>query len=403
MRARGRFEDSLKSFLKGQVRREDALVLASATGVELAMLFISSLSIKMEELGRTITYSRNVFIPLTNLCSNKCSYCGFRREPGEPGAGYMELDRALEVVRIGEGMGAKEVLVSTGDRPEAKYDEAREWLRRSGYSSTLEYVLDFEEKALSSTRNVMPHTNIGLLSKKEMDQLKPLNASIGLMLENVSERLMDHGMPHEHSPAKNPKARLRMIEDAGSLRIPFTTGILVGIGETWEERIDSLIAIRKLHERYGHVQEVIVQGFMPEPGTPMSRARPPSLLEVLKTIAIARLMFHGSTVVQAPPNLAGTSRQAYLMAGIDDWGGISPLTPDYVNPSYPWPRIRDLSMETLEAGFELRERLPAHPRYVLGGWLPPLIEERAEGVVDESGLVRRELEGEPLHGSKSRA
>jgi len=236
---------------------------------------------------------------------------------------------------------------------------------------------------------MLPHTNIGVLTKEEMIELKPFNASMGLMLESISERLMEKGMPHELSPSKHPKIRLRMIREAGELRIPFTTGILIGIGETWEERIDSLLAIKKVNDEYGHIQEVIIQNFMPEPGTPMENCKPPSLTDMLKTIAIARLIFKGEVSVQAPPNLAPSTYFTYLLAGINDWGGISPLTPDFVNPAYPWPKISDVKRITEILGFELRERLPVYPKFIKLNWLSDALKTRVEALVDEEGLVRR--------------
>lgn len=366
--------------------REDALLLAKAGANELPMLLSAALMIRLKHFGRLTTYSRKVFIPLTRMCRNQCAYCGFRVQAREP---YMSMEKAMSIVKAGERLKAKEVLVSTGERPEEVHEEAKRALKLMGYSSTLEYVRDFEERVLRETNKMMAHTNIGVLTKSEMAELRPFNASMGLMLESISERLMEKGMPHEKSPSKDPRVRLRMIREAGELRIPFTTGILIGIGETWEERIDSLIAIKKVHEVYGNIQEVIVQNFMPEPGTPMSNHKPPSLLEVLKTIAIARLIFKGEVAVQAPPNLNPKAYHTYLLAGVSDWGGISPLTPDFVNIAYPWPKISSVKEVTEKMGFELRERLPVYPLFISKGWIPETLKERIESLVDEDGLVRR--------------
>lgn len=366
--------------------REDALLLARASTDELPMLFSAALMIRLKYFGRLTTYSRKVFIPLTKMCRNQCAYCGFRVQAREP---YMSMEEAMNVVKAGERLKAKEVLVSTGEKPEEVHEEAERALKFMGYSSTLEYVRDFEERVLRETDKMMAHTNIGVLTKSEMAELRPFNASMGLMLESISERLMEKGMPHEKSPSKDPKVRLRMIKEAGELRIPFTTGILIGIGETWEERVDSLIAIKKVHETYGHIQEVIVQNFMPEPRTPMSNHEAPSLLEVLKTIAIARLIFKGEVAVQAPPNLNLKAYHTYLLAGINDWGGMSPLTPDFVNIAYPWPKISVVKEVAERMGFELRERLPVYPLFIFKGWVPEALKERIENLVDEEGLVRR--------------
>lgn len=366
--------------------REEALLLASIDANRLPILLSAALMVRLKHFRRLTTYSRKVFIPLTKMCRNQCAYCGFRVQARKP---YMSIEEALSLVRAGERLRAKEVLVSTGEKPEEVHEEAKRALKSMGYSSTVEYVRDFEERVLRETKKMMAHTNIGILTKSEMAELKPFNASMGLMLESISERLMGKGMPHERSPSKDPKVRLRMIKEAGELRIPFTTGILIGIGETWEERVDSLIAIKRVHEACSHIQEVIVQNFMPEPGTPMSNHEPPSLLEILKTIAIARLIFKGEVAVQAPPNLNPKSYHAYLLAGINDWGGISPLTPDFVNIAYPWPKISEVKEVTEKMGFELRERLPVYPVFIFKGWISDMLKERVESLVDEEGLVKR--------------
>jgi 7,8-didemethyl-8-hydroxy-5-deazariboflavin synthase CofG subunit len=384
---RAEFEEALHRALEGRLDRDGAILLTSARGDEIQALMSAALSIKLSR-DRVVTFSRNVFIPITNMCMNACAYCGFRRDPWMPMAGYWEPERAVHVAARGEAVGATEVLVSSGDRPEAKYVEARSWLASHGYASTAEYVADVEDRILKSTDHVLIHTNIGVLTPDEISLLRPLNASMGLMLESSSERLLGPGMPHCCSPTKHPRIRLRMIEDAGRLRVPFTTGILIGIGETWEERVDSLLAIAKLHRRYGHIQEVIVQPFSPEPGTPMQYADPPNAMDVAKTIAIARLLFGPSMPIQAPPNLTGVVRPLYLLAGADDWGGISKLTPDYVNPRYPWPSEAELSREAEALGMHLRARLPIYPSYLLRGWLPESLRGRALAISDEEGYAK---------------
>lgn len=366
--------------------REEALLLADIDVDGFPILLSAALMVRLKHFGRLTTYSRKVFVPLTKMCRNQCAYCGFRVQARKP---YMSFEEAMSLVKVGEKLRAKEVLVSTGEKPEEVHEEARRTLKSMGYSSTVEYVRDFEERVLRETERMMAHTNIGVLTKSEMAELRPFNASMGLMLESISERLMDKGMPHEKSPSKDPKVRLRMIKEAGELKIPFTTGILIGIGETWEERVDSLIAIKKIHELHNHIQEVIVQNFMPEPGTPMEDREPPSLFEILKTIAIARLIFEGKTAVQAPPNLNPKIYHTYLLSGINDWGGVSPVTPDFVNIAYPWPKISDIKKVTEMLGFELRERLPVYPIFIAKGWVPELLRERIENLVDEEGLVKR--------------
>ena len=389
---REEYVEVLNKCIERPANFEEALFLTTANPHELTLLLKASLYVKEKYFGKTVTYSRKVFVPLTNLCRNRCAYCGFRKEPGTPGAGFLTFEKAMKIVKTGEKLGAKEVLISTGEKPETKYEEARRFLRKLGYSSTVEYVRDFEERVLKETEYMMPHTNIGVLTKKEMAELKPLNASMGLMLETISERLMGKGLPHENSPWKHPKIRLRMIREAGELRIPFTTGILVGIGETWEERIKSLLVIREVNREYGHIQEVIIQNFMPEPGTPMETHPPPSPITFLKTIAIARLIFHGETSVQAPPNLSLRMYQTLLLAGINDWGGISPLTPDFINIKYPWPMISEVRKITEELGYVLRERLAIYPKYIFKRWFSKTLEQRILKIIDEKGLVRKDYE-----------
>ncbi|MGC8613759.1 MAG: 7,8-didemethyl-8-hydroxy-5-deazariboflavin synthase CofG [Conexivisphaera sp.] len=384
---RAEFEESLHRAVDGRAGRDDLLVLAGARGDEVHALLGAALSVRLSG-GRTVTFSRNVFVPLTNLCMNRCAYCGFRRDPGDPGAGYWEPERAVRVAAAGEAAGATEVLVSSGDRPEAVHGEAALWLRRHGYRSTVEYAADVEDRVLRSTDRVLIHTNIGVLTRDEISLLRPLNASMGLMLESSSARLSGPGMPHCCSPTKDPRARLRMIEEAGSLGVPFTTGVLIGIGETWEERVDSLLAIADLHARHGHVQEVIIQPFSPEPGTPMWTSPPPDPVDVAKVVALARLAFGPSMPLQAPPNIAGPSRPLLLSAGADDWGGISRLTPDYVNARHPWPSEDELSREAGALGMRLRPRLPIYPRYLLGGWLPEGLRGRALSMSDREGYAR---------------
>jgi len=391
-KVREEFIETLTKCLERPANFEEAMFLTTANPYELPLLLKAALYIKEKYFGKIVTYSRKVFVPLTNLCRNRGAYCGCRKDPGTPGAGFMGFEEGMKIVKLGERLGAKEILVSTGEKPETVHGEAKKALKKLGYSSTVEYVRDFEEKALKETEHMLPHTNIGVLSKEEMAELKPLNASMGLMLETISERLMEKGMPHEHSPWKHPKIRLKMIREAGELKIPFTTGILVGIGETWEERIKSLLVIREINREYGHIQEVIIQNFMPEPGTPMEHHPPPSPIIFLKTIAIARLIFHRETSVQAPPNLSLSAYQTLLLAGINDWGGISPLTPDFINIRYPWPKISEVKKVTEELGYILRERLAIYPKYIVKKWFPKTLERRILRIVNTNGLVRRKYE-----------
>jgi len=308
-----------------------------------------------------ITYSRKVFIPLTNLCRDYCGYCTFRRDAGEFGAHTMSPDEVMEVVRKGERMGCTEALFSLGDKPELLFPEMRNTLRRFGYKSTLHYLEAMCEKVLRDS-SLLPHPNPGLMSAEWLQRLARVAPSLGLMLETTSTRLLAKGAAHDNAPDKDPAKRLRVIEDAGTQQIPFTTGILIGIGETLEERVDALIAIRDLHEKYGHIQEVIVQNFRAKSGTPMASWPEPSREEMLRTVAVARLLMPHMNI-QAPPNLSDPHYADLLDAGINDWGGISPVTPDFINPEKPWPHLEELQRRTEAKGFELRQRLPVYPEF----------------------------------------
>jgi FO synthase len=308
-----------------------------------------------------ITYSRKVFIPLTNLCRDYCGYCTFRRDAGEFGAHTMSPDEVMEVVRKGERMGCTEALFSLGDKPELLFPEMRNTLRRFGYKSTLHYLEAMCEKVLRES-SLLPHPNPGLMSAEWLQRLARVAPSMGLMLETTSTRLLAKGAAHDNAPDKDPAKRLRVIADAGTQQIPFTTGILIGIGETLEERVDALIAIRDLHEKYGHIQEVIVQNFRAKSGTPMASWPEPSREEMLRTVAVARLLMPHMNI-QAPPNLSDPHYADLLDAGINDWGGISPVTPDFINPEKPWPHLEELQRRTEAKGFELRQRLPVYPEF----------------------------------------
>jgi FO synthase len=312
--------------------------------------------------GRTVTYSRKIFLPITNLCRDRCSYCTFRKDPDDPNAWTMSPSEIDDVLCRGRVQGCKEALMCLGDRPEAAFAQYRDTLAGLGHNSTVDYVAHACEMAIA--QGLLPHTNAGVLSYNEMERLKPLNASLGLMLENVSDRFSKRGMPHFSAPDKKPAVRLRMIREAGELSIAFTTGILIGIGETLEERIDSLFAIRELHEQYGHIQEVIIQNFRAKPDTLMACAIEPTSKDVARTVAAARLILGGEMNIQVPPNLNPEDHHLMLRAGINDWGGISPVTRDYVNPEAAWPHIDKLSETCRKGGFSLRERLSIYDDFV---------------------------------------
>ena len=314
--------------------------------------------------GDTVTYSRKVFVPLTMLCRDHCHYCTFAKPPAKLDHPFLTPDEVLAIAEAGRRMGCKEALFTLGDRPEDRYPLAARWLAERGYGSTLEYVRAMAIRVIEQT-GLLPHLNPGVMSYEDLARLKHVSASMGLMLETSSPRLSERGRPHFNSPDKVPAVRLRTIEDAGRLAIPFTTGILVGIGETPLERAESLFAIREAHRRYRHVQEVIVQNFRAKPGTAMRSAPEPHEQEFLATIAVARIVLGPHVSVQAPPNLSDPDQRLRLLdAGINDWGGVSPVTPDHVNPERPWPGIGSLAASTAARGKSLRERLAIYPRYV---------------------------------------
>jgi 7,8-didemethyl-8-hydroxy-5-deazariboflavin synthase CofG subunit len=338
--------------------------------------------------GTVISFSKKVFIPLTTLCRDYCSYCTFRKDPGQPGAHFMTPDEVLALAEQGRRAGCKEALFSLGDQPERIFPEARDFLRKQGFARTLDYVAAMSELVLEKT-GLLPHANPGVMDRAALEKLKDSNASVGLMLENVSPRLMRDGLPHANAPDKVPALRLRTIEEAGKLCIAFTTGILIGIGETLEERVDSLLAIRTLHEKYGHVQEVIIQNFRAKPEIPMAAHPDLPLEEMLRTVAIARLILGPEMNVQAPPNLSYAEFPRLLESGINDWGGISPVTKDFINPEAAWPQITRLQTETESRGFALRERLAIYPEFIgRGGFLSSLVRPRVAALAGADGYAR---------------
>ena len=312
--------------------------------------------------GNAISYSRKVFIPLTTMCRNTCGYCAFVKHPGQQGSGYLSPDEVLEIARNGERLGCKEALFSLGERPERRYPEARETLRRLGHATTIDYVIEACRLVLAHT-SLIPHVNAGTLTEAEVAELREVSGSMGMMLETVSKQLMKPGMAHHACPDKSPVLRLRTIEAAGRLGVPFTTGILIGIGETFEERVESLVAIDRIHQRYGNVQEVIVQNFRAKADTAMAAWMEPSHEDMLRTLAVARLVLDPSISLQAPPNLDDRFED-YIASGINDWGGISPLTIDHINPERAWPELSELARRTAAQGYRLVERLTVYPAFL---------------------------------------
>ena len=365
----------------------DGVTLIEAPEHELPFVLDAAAALSDRGKGRTVTYSRKVFLPLTNLCRDDCGYCTFKRDPGQPGAHTMELDEVLAVCDAGARLGCKEALLSLGDKPEARFPEHRDWLRHRGYRTTMDYVVA-ASRAIATETGLLPHANPGLMTERDLRALRDWNVSVGIMLETVAGRLGDAGGPHEHAPDKRPARRLRTIETAGRLGIAFTTGILFGIGETRAERVESLLAIRELHERYGHVQEVIVQNFRAKPRIPMAHQPEPSLDELRRTLAVARLLLGPDVNVQAPPNLSPGTYPALIASGLNDWGGVSPLTIDYINPEAPWPHLAALEAATAAAGARLRERLAIYPEFIhRPGFVPEALRHRVLATVDAAGLV----------------
>jgi 7,8-didemethyl-8-hydroxy-5-deazariboflavin synthase CofG subunit len=370
------------------ISREAACRLLRADDGMLPSLLSAAQLARAKFKPGVITYSRKVFLPLTNLCRDYCGYCTFRRDPGDPGAHTMTPDEVMEVVRAGESMGCTEALFSLGDKPELLFPEMRDTLRRLGYKSTLHYLEAMCEKVLRES-SLLPHPNPGLMSAEWLERLSRVAPSMGLMLETTSARLLAKDAAHDNAPDKEPAKRLRVIEDAGRQKIPFTTGILIGIGETLEERVDSLIAIRDLHAKYGHIQEVIVQNFRAKSGTPMAHWPEPDREEMLRTLAVTRLLMPQMNI-QAPPNLSDPHYADLIDGGINDWGGVSPLTPDFINPEKPWPHLEELRQRTAAKGFELRQRLPVYPEFAeQAAAHGNLLAHRLSSAADVAGYARR--------------
>src|SRR5262250_2749050 len=344
--------------------------------------------------GRTLTYSPKVFLPVTNLCRDRCTYCTFRKDPDDPDAWTMTPDEIAAWSVRGRGLGCKEALVCLGDKPELAFPAYRATLAALGYPTTAEYV--YRACAIALDAGLLPHTNAGILTREEMAHLKDVNVSLGLMLENVSPRLRGKGEVHQWAPDKEPALRLRMLEEAGALRIPFTTGLLLGIGETLAERVDTLLAIRDVHRAHGHVQEVIVQNFRAKPTIRRSDAPEPAADDIARTVAVARLLLDPEVSVQAPPNLSPADHALLLAAGLNDWGGISPLTPDYVNPEAPWPHVAALAHTCRVAGYTLAERLAIYPAYIdRPGYLAPALRPRVAALARETAAAPAEMEASP--------
>jgi FO synthase len=382
------------------LEQAEAEILLHARGDDLTTLLRYAKRTRdagLEAAGRpgVITYSKKVFIPLTRLCRDRCGYCTFATVPGRLESLYLSPDEVLEIAREGAKLGCKEALFTLGDRPEARWKQAREWLDAHGYDDTLSYVRAMAIRVLAET-GLLPHLNPGVMTWRDFQRLKPVAPSMGMMLETTSTRLFEtKGAAHFGSPDKDPKVRLRVLEDAGRSNVPFTTGILIGIGETLSERADAIFALRNVQREYGGIQEVIVQNFRAKPDTKMRATPDAELADLAATIAVTRLVLGPEARVQAPPNLVGGEYQLMIDAGIDDWGGVSPLTPDHVNPERPWPQLDELAELTGKAGFMLRERLTIYPRYLREPWLDPSVAahvaalaDPATGLANEAAIPR---------------
>jgi FO synthase subunit 1 len=353
----------LEKILKRSVQKKEVYDLFS--NLDTSLLILLARTIQEKYKRGPITYSRKVFIDLVNLCRDTCSYCTYKKELGDVGISMMNPEKVIEIAELGKKFNCTEALIVTGESPEQKYSEVRSWLKTYGCGSTIEYVDKVGDLILKKT-GLLPHTNAGTLNPDEMAMLRHTNVSLGCMLESSSERLTGRNMPHEFAPSKNPRARRRVLENAGRLKIPITTGLLLGIGENSDEILESLFMLKDINDEYGNIQEVILQNFVPKPRTPMRNIHGPRLEYLVRAIAIARIILPEMNI-QVPPNLNPIHFGEFLNCGINDWGGISPVTMDHVNPESPWPKIEDLAAITENAGYRLRPRLPVYPEFIMEG------------------------------------
>lgn len=383
----GVYETLVKSLEGRHISKTEAMELFVCQDQD--AILSTARSIREKTKSGPITYSRKIFINLINLCRDSCSYCTYKKEPTDKSVSMMGPSEVLELAQAGKKLRCTEALFVTGERPEQRYAQARSWLHSLGHSTTVEYIREMSEMILQKT-GLLPHTNAGSLTKKEMSLLKHTNVSLGVMLESSSERLAAKGMPHEMAPSKNPKVRIKTLENAGDLMIPTTTGLLIGIGEEPQDIIDSLFLIKDINQKYGHIQEVIIQNFAPKPGTQMSGTLPPAYDFFLTVVGVARIVLREMNI-QVPPNLNPYNFGKYLNAGINDWGGISPLTIDHVNPEFPWPSISSVRDVTQTMGYSLRARLPVYPEFLLDNkFISEALRAYIEPLCDGCGLVSEE-------------
>ncbi len=378
--------ESLNHVLENKtISRQDIIEIYQKSEKDSKELFSAAHTLRKKFKGNSVTFSKKAFFNIVNLCKDTCSYCTYKAEPEERKISLMSKKQISELLKLAKKYRCVEALFVTGEQPEQKYQEARDWLKENGFRTTTEYLIHSSEQALNE--GLFPHTNAGNLSFQEMKELKKTNVSMGLMLENISERLTEKGMPHYLAASKRPKARLEILENSGKLRIPMTTGILVGIGETIEEIIDSIIAIKQLHQKYGNIQEVILQNFQPKQDTRMKDSPSANEQYFKKIVALSRIIMPEMNI-QIPPNLSPDSYHSFLSVGINDWGGISPLTPDFVNPEFSWPEIGEVETNSKKAGFDLKCRFPIYPEFF--SFISKELRYKISMIENKEGLVKEE-------------
>ena len=378
--------EPLNRILDGKdISLQDAFEIFEKSEKDPRELFQTAQSLREQHKSKTVSFSKKVFFNLINLCKDTCSYCTYKAEPNESKLSLMSKNSVLELLTLAKKFNCVEALFVTGERPEQKYDEAKKWLKENGFSSTVEYLVYASEMAIS--KDLFPHTNAGNLTKSEMRELQKTNPSMGLMLENVSERLTQKGMPHHLASSKKPQNRLHVLQDAGELGIPMTTGLLIGIGETPIEVIESIFAIKNLNERFSNIQEIILQNFQPKLDTKMKNF-PSAQENYFKIVVALTRIIMPKMNIQIPPNLSPNSYQSFLTIGINDWGGISPLTPDYVNPEFQWPEINNIEQHTNNAGFNLECRFPVYPEFF--SFLNTHLREKISYMKTEQGFVKED-------------
>jgi 7,8-didemethyl-8-hydroxy-5-deazariboflavin synthase CofG subunit len=378
--------ESLNNVLENKiVSYENILQIYQDAKTDPSELFLTAQNLREKFKGKTVTFSKKAFFNIINMCKDTCTYCTYKAEPGEEKLSMMSKQEIKKILSLAKKYRCVEALFVTGERPEQKYQEAKDWLKKNGFKSTVEYLSHASEWALEE--GLFPHTNAGNLTFDEMKELQKTNVSMGLMLENVSERLSQKGMPHYLAASKRPKARLEVLENSGKLKIPMTTGLLVGIGETPEEIILSILAIKKLHEKYGNIQEIILQNFQPKQDT-MMKDFPSAEENYFKIIVSISRIIMPEMNIQIPPNLSPKSYQSFLSVGINDWGGVSPLTPDYVNPEFSWPEIKKIEENSKNVGFDLKCRFPIYPEFF--SFISKELRDKMSVIEDEEGLVKQE-------------